>query len=125
MRELAKITIDGVRYIVWDELRGKRPGRAGIALLLSMRDGVGADALLVVPENKPLALRAYDSDGNEIPVGSAARRAASLALGSRGALGPKVQSGVADERIERVEVRLTDYFCARLFDAESRSRMAG
>ena len=118
MRELEKITLDGVRYIVWDELQGESPRKNGVALLLSTRNGVGADTLLVLPKNRPLALRAYANDGSEIAVDNGARRAASIALENLAPLANK-------EAIDRVEVRLTDSFCARLFAADKTARIAG
>ena len=118
MRELEKITLDSVRYIIWDELQGESPRKNGVALLLSARNGVGADTLLVLPKNRPLALRAYANDGSEIAVDNGARRAASIALENLAPLANK-------EAIDRVEVRLTDSFCARLFAADKTARIAG
>lgn len=124
MRELEKITMDGVRYIVWDEARGICPQKNGIALLLSARDGVGADALLVLPKNRPLAFRAYAKNGTAIAVDKNARRAASLALENLALLaaGKKISS---EEAVDRVEVRLTDFYCSRLFEADKEARIAG
>ncbi|MBR1759653.1 MAG: hypothetical protein IJ812_00955 [Schwartzia sp.] len=124
MRELEKITLNGVRYIVWDEARGRAPRRNGIALLLSAHDGVGADVLLVLPKGRPLALRACAGDGSEIAVDDGARRAASLALRNLALLAAGKEI-VAEETADRVEVRLTDCFCTRLFAADKRARIAG
>ncbi len=124
MRELVKITLDGVRYIVWDELRGASPEKSGMKLLLSDRNGVGADVLLVLPQGRPLAVRSYAKDGSETVVDECARRAASIVIEKLTML----TSGAADLTFEVspdcVEVRLTDSFCARLFPSEQRARIA-
>ena len=124
MRELGKITLDGVRYIVWDEMRGSSPKKSGIALLLSDRNGVGADVLLVLPKNRPLAVRAYGKDGSEVAVDDSACRAASLVLEKLTLLTSGAEAEMFEAALDRVEVRLTDSFCARLFPSESRTRIA-
>ncbi len=121
MRELEKIMVNGVRYIVWDELRGICPQSDGISLLLSARDGVGADALLVIPQNRPLAVRVYAKDGHEIAVDENARHAAALAVDNRTML----KSNDIACTVDRVEVRLTDSFCRRLFRSVDKARIAG
>lgn len=123
MRELEKITLNGVRYIVWDELRGTCPQAEGIALLLSSRNGVGADALLVIPHHRPLAIRAYAKDGHEIDVDENARNAASLALENLTMLSAGGKNG--ERTVDRIEVRLTDSFCRRLFHTGKSARIAG
>ncbi len=123
MRELEKITLNGVRYIVWDELRGTCPQAEGIALLLSSRNGVGADALLVIPHHRPLAIRAYAKDGHEIDVDENARNAASLALEDLTMLSAGGKNG--ERTVDRIEVRLTDSFCRRLFHTGKSARIAG
>ena len=123
MRELEKITLNGVRYIVWDELRGTGPQAEGIALLLSSRNGVGADALLVIPHHRPLAIRAYAKDGHEIDVDENARNAASLALEDLTMLSAGGKNG--ERTVGRIEVRLTDSFCRRLFHTGKSARIAG
>ena len=123
MRELGKITLNGVRYIVWDELRGTCPQAEGIALLLSSRNGVGADALLVIPHHRPLAIRAYAKDGHEIDVDENARNAASLALEDLTMLSAGGKNG--ERTVDRIEVRLTDSFCRRLFHTGKSARIAG
>ena len=125
MRELEKITLNGVRYIVWDELRGTCPQADGIALLLSARNGVGADALLVIPENRPLAVRAYAKDGHEIDVDENARSAASLALEKLTMLSAGAKNSESASAVDRIEVRLTDAFCRRLFHDGKSARIAG
>lgn len=124
MRELEKITLDGVRYIVWDELRGISPQKSGISLLLSDRNGVGADVLLVLPENRPLAVRAYGKDGSEVAVDDGARRAASFVLEKLTMLTSGTEAAAFEATLDRVEVRLTDSFCTRLFPSENRARIA-
>ena len=124
MRELEEITLDGVRYIVWDEMRGVCPQKSGIALLLSARDGIGADALLVLPKNRPLAVRTYGKNGAAISVDQRALRVASLAIENLALLAAGKEIS-ADETVDRVEVRLTDCFCARLFSADKSARIAG
>lgn len=124
MRELEKITVEGVRYLVWDEALGISPRQSGIALLLSDSDGVGADALLVLPKHRPLALRAYGKDGGLMEVDENAHRAASLAMETFAMLAAG-ENIVADGGIDRAEVRLTDSFCTRLFSTEKRARIAG
>lgn len=123
MRELEKITLNGVRYIVWDELRGTCPQAEGIALLLSSRNGVGADALLVIPPHRPLAIRAYAKDGHEIDVDENARNASSLALEDLTMLSAGGKNG--ERTVDRIEVRLTDSFCRRLFHTGKSARIAG
>ena len=123
MRELEKITLNGIRYIVWDELRGTCPQAEGIALLLSSRNGVGADALLVIPHHRPLAIRAYAKDGHEIDVDENARNAASLALEDLTMLSAGGKNG--ERTVDRIEVRLTDSFCRRLFHTGKSARIAG
>lgn len=123
MRELEKITLNGVRYIVWDELRGTCPQAEGIALLLSSHNGVGADALLVIPHHRPLAIRAYAKDGHEIDVDENARNAASLALEDLTMLSAGGKNG--ERTVDRIEVRLTDSFCRRLFHTGKSARIAG
>lgn len=123
MRELEKITLNGVRYIVWDELRGTCPQAEGIALLLSSRNGVGADALLVIPHHRPLAIRAYAKDGHEIDVDENARNAASLALEDLTMLSAGGKNG--ERTVDRIEVRLTDSFYRRLFHTGKSARIAG
>lgn len=123
MRELEKITLNGVRYIVWDELRGTCPQAEGIALLLSSRNGVGANALLVIPHHRPLAIRAYAKDGHEIDVDENARNAASLALEDLTMLSAGGKNG--ERTVDRIEVRLTDSFCRRLFHTGKSARIAG
>lgn len=123
MRELEKITLNGVRYIVWDELRGTCPQAEGIALLLSSRNGVGADALLVIPHHRPLAIHAYAKDGHEIDVDENARNAASLALEDLTMLSAGGKNG--ERTVDRIEVRLTDSFCRRLFHTGKSARIAG
>ncbi len=120
MRKLEKLTLDGIRYIVWDERQGACPGEEGTSLLLSGREGVGGDVLLALPKGRPLAVRAYAKDGHELAADDAARRAAFLALGCSANAG-----AVAAPAADRVEVRLTDAFCARLFSAGCRARIAG
>ena len=124
MRELEKITLDGVRYIVWDELRGISPEKKGIALLLSARNGVGADMLLVLPKKRPLAVRAYEKDGFEVAVDNNARRAAAFVLEKLTMLTTEAEAKTYGTAMDRVEVRLTDSFCARLFPSENRTRIA-
>ena len=124
MRELEKITLDGVRYIVWDELRGISPQKSGITLLLSDRSGVGADVLLVLPENRPLAVRAYGKDGSEVAVDAGARRVASFVLEKLTMLTSGTEAAAFEATLDRVEVRLTDSFCTRLFPSENRTRIA-
>ena len=124
MRGLEKITLDGVRYIVWDELRGISPEKSGITLLLSDRNGVGADVLLVLPKNRPLAVRAYGKDGSEVVVDEGARLAVSIVLGKLTMLRSGAEAATFDATLDRVEVRLTDSFCARLFPSENRVRIA-
>ena len=124
MRKLEKITLNGVRYIIWDELRGTCPQADGIALLLSARNGVGADALLVIPQDRPLAIRAYAKDGHEISVDENARSAASLALENLTMLSAGAQNGES-ACTDRIEVRLTDDFCRRLFHTGQSARIAG
>ncbi len=124
MRELEKITLDGVRYIVWDELRGISPKKGGITLLLSDRSGVGADVLLVLPENRPLAVRAYGKEGSEVAVDAGARRVASFVLEKLTMLTSGTEAAAFEAALDRAEVRLTDSFCTRLFSSESRTRIA-
>ena len=126
MRELEKITINGVRYLIWNEALGSRPDASGMQLLLSARDGVGADILLVLPKNHPLAVCAYANDGHKISVGEEARRAVSIFLQKSTAPLSKAQIFPAKTSVDYIEVRLTDSFCARLFDTAGRkSRIAG
>lgn len=125
MRELEKITINGVRYIVWNEAHGICPEISGIKLLLSARDGVGADVLLVLPNDQPLAIRAFTKDGHEIPVSDEARRIASITLKKSAAPFSKTDFFQIKSLIDYVEVRLTDSFCTRLFDMERKTRLAG
>ena len=124
MRELEKITLDGVRYIVWDELRGISPQKSGISLLLSDRNGVGADVLLVLPENRPLAVRAYGKEGSEVAVDAGARRVASFVLEKLTMLTSGTEAAEFEAALDSVEVRLTDSFRARLFPSENRARIA-
>ena len=124
MRELEKITLDGVRYIVWDELRGTSPEKSGISLLLSARNGVGADVLLVLPKDRPLAVRAYAHDGSEVVVDNNARRVAAFVLERLTLLTSGMEAATFEATPDRVEVRLTDSFCARLFPSENRTRIA-
>ena len=124
MRELKKITLDGVRYIVWDELRGISPQKSGMTLLLSDRNGVGADILLVLPKNRPLAVRAYGKDGSEVAVDEGARLVASFVLEKMTMLTSGTEAAAFEATLDCVEVRLTDSFSARLFPSESRTRIA-
>ena len=124
MRELKKITLDGVRYIVWDELRGISPQKSGIMLLLSDRNGVGADILLVLPKNRPLAVRAYGKDGYEVAVDEGARLVASFVLEKMTMLTSGTEAAEFEAALDSVEVRLTDSFRARLFPSENRARIA-
>ena len=121
MRRLEKIVLEGIHYIVWDETQGTSPREKGAALLLSHKDGVGGDVLLVLPKERPLALRAYAKDGREVDADDAARRAALLALGRAIA----AEADASGKTAGFVEIRLTDSFCARLFPAEQPSRIAG
>ena len=124
MRELKKITLDGVRYIVWDELRGISPQKSGMTLLLSNRNGVGADILLVLPKNRPLAVRAYEKDGSEVAVDEGARLVASFVLEKMTMLTSGTEAAEFEAALDSVEVRLTDSFRARLFPSENRARIA-
>ena len=124
MRELEKITLDGVRYIVWDELQGISPEKCGIELLLSARNGVGADVLLVLPKNRPLAVRAYTKDGSEVSVDNNARYVAAFVIEKLTMLTSGAKAATFEATLDRVEVRLTDSFCARLFPSENRARIA-
>ena len=124
MRELEKITLEGVRYIVWDELRGASPEKNGIALLLSDRNGVGADVFLVLPKNRPLVVRAYAKDGSAIAVDDGVRRAAAFVLEKLTILKSGAEAVNAEVALDRVEVRLTDTFFARLFPSETSARIA-
>ena len=124
LRELEKITLDGVRYIVWDELRGSSPKKSGTALLLSDRNGVGADVLVVLPKNRPLVIRAYGKDGSEVAVDDSARRAASLVIEKLTMLTSGAEYARYETEMDRVEVRLTDSFCAQLFRSENHARIA-
>lgn len=121
MRELEKIMVNGVRYIIWDEMLGICPQADGIALLLSARDGIGADVLLVIPQDRPLAIRSYAKDGHEIAVDENARNAASLSFENMTMLNRNEETYAVD----RIEVRLTDSFCHRLFPSEKRACIAG
>ena len=150
MRELEKITINGVRYIIWDEARGGCPDASGIRLLLSARDGVGADILLALPKdhpladcayasdgigadillalpkNHPLAVCAYASDGHKTSVSDDARHAVSISLEKSAAPISEAKFFHIKKPVDYVEVRLTDSFCARLFATAGRnSRLAG
>lgn len=126
MRELEKITINGVRYIIWDEARGGCPDASGISLLLSARDGIGADILLVLPKDRPLAVCAYASDGHKTSVGGGARHAVSISLKKSASPISEAKFFPIEKPVDYVEVRLTDSFCARLFATEGRkSRLAG
>ena len=124
MKELEKITLDDIRYIVWDESQGIRPKKSGIALLLSDHNGVGADVLLVLPKNRPLAVRAYAKDGSEIVMDAGARRAASFAIQKLTMLTAGMEASASDASLNRIEVRLTDAFCSRLFPSENHARIA-
>ncbi len=125
MRELEKIVLEGVRYIIWDERHGKSPLKSGMALLLSDRDGIGADVLIVLPKNRPLSFSAYNKNGQTIDMDNNARRAVSLTLQKTEALSVGTQIAAEGENIDRIEVRLTDSFCGRLFNSEKKSRIAG
>ncbi len=126
MRELEKITINGVRYIIWDEARGGCPDASGIRLLLSARDGVGADTLLALPKDHPLAVCAYASDGHKTSVSDDARHAVSISLEKSAAPISEAKFFHIEKPVDYVEVRLTDSFCARLFATAGRnSRLAG
>ena len=126
MRELEKISISGVRYMIWDESRGICPDASGIKLLLSARDGVGADILLVLPKNRPLAVCAYANDGHKISVGEEALRAVSISLKRSTVPISETHLFPIENSVDYVEVRLTDSFFARLFDTAGRkSRLAG
>lgn len=124
MRQLKKITLDGVRYIVWDELRGISPQKSGMTLLLSDRNGVGADILLVLPKNRPLAVRAYGKDGSEVAVDEGARLVASFVLEKMTMLTCGTEAAEFEAALDSVEVRLTDSFRARLFPSENSARIA-
>ena len=124
MRELKKITLDGVRYIVWDELRGISPQKSGMTLLLSDRNGVGADILLVLPKKRPLAVRAYGKDGYEVAVDEGARLVASFVLEKMTMLTSGTEAAEFEAALDSVEVRLTDSFRARLFPSENSARIA-
>ena len=126
MRELEKITINGVRYIIWDEARGGCPDASGIRLLLSARDGVGADILLTLPKDHPLAVCAYANDGHKTSVSDDARHAVSISLEKTAAPISEAKFFHIEKPVDYVEVRLTDSFCARLFATAGRkSRLAG
>ncbi len=118
MYPIEKITVHGVRYIVWDEAVGQSPRGGGVSLLLSAREGVGGDILVVLPARRPRALLAFAPDGRPLPVDAALMRAAALA-------GRASNDGARLRLPDRVEVRLTDAFARRLLRAAVRARRAG
>lgn len=126
MRKIEKITINGIRYIIWDETRGGCPNASGIRLLLSARDGVGADILLVLPNNHALGVCAFANDGHETSVSLDAHRAVSISLEKSAAPISETKFFHCKNPVDYVEVRLTDSFCTRLFETSGRkSRLAG
>lgn len=126
MRELKKITINSVRFIIWDEARGGCPDASGIRLLLSARDGVGADELLVLPKSRPLAICAYTKDGLKTCVSDEALHAVSISFSKSASPIPETNILQNDNQIDYVEVRLTNSFCERLFETTgTKSRLAG
>ena len=95
-----------------------------MTLLLSDRNGVGADILLVLPKNRPLAVRAYGKDGSEVAVDEGARLVASFVLEKMTMLTCGTEAAEFEAALDSVEVRLTDSFRARLFPSENSARIA-
>ncbi|MBQ9364568.1 MAG: hypothetical protein IJT82_02225 [Schwartzia sp.] len=112
MRVIGKYIVDGVRYMVWDEAESMTPGARGIAMLLSSRDGVGADYLISVSASGDIT--AYDRNGEMRETDSVMRMVALHGSGS----------AISGVRIDYVEVRLTDSFARKIEDASESMRVA-
>ncbi len=126
MHKIEKITIDGIRYMIWDEACGICPDAPGIRLLLSDYDGIGADELLVLPKNHPLVICAYTKDGQKTSVSDEARHAVSVSLRKSASPISETNCFHPENSFDYVEVRLTDCFCARLLESSGKkSRLAG
>lgn len=123
MHRLDQVIIHGVRYLVWDGAEAALPKAEGVALLLSGREGVGADRLVVKAQGHPWAVRAFGADGAARAVEAADRDAAALAARrTQAAEGTAVPE---DTTFAYSEVRLTEAFFHRLMGQCRRDSMVG
>ncbi len=111
MLVIDKFVIDGVRYMVWNDTF-TMPTRDGIAMLLSSRDGVGADYIL---SGEGADVRCCDATGAAVEADSTARVIAAHVESCA-----SVMPG-----IEHIEVRLTDGYASRIMNAGASVRVAG
>lgn len=92
--------VEEKEYMVVDVTADFMPGPDAIRLLANYREGVGADRVIVRSGSVEPGLRAYDADGVESALTAA-------------------DYGVLALSRETFEIRLTNYFVAKLHDADS------
>lgn len=124
MYRLDKFILDGVRYLVWSSAADKLPEPLGVACLLSDREGVGADRLVVPAAGHPWGICCFGADGEACAVEASDRRVAAL-VGAQEAKGRGVAMTEADASLEYSEVRLTEAFFRRLMKSGCAVTIAG
>lgn len=123
MHRLDQVIVHEMRYLVWDGAEAALPKAEGVALLLSGREGVGADRLVVAVPGHPWAVRVFGADGAARAVEAADRDAAALAAWrTQAAKGTAVPE---DMPFAYSEVRLTEAFFQRLMGQCRRDSMVG
>ena len=115
---LDKFIIHGVRYLVWPESAAKVPAAEGVVLLLSGREGVGADRLVVMAPGYPGGVRCFGTDGAVCAVEASDRYVAALANG-------RCDEVLDDTSFAYSEVRLTEAFFHRLMKHGRMAKIAG
>ena len=115
---LDKFIIHGVRYLVWPGSAAKVPAAEGVVLLLSGREGVGADRLVVMVPGYPGGVCCFGTDGALCAVEASDRYVATLANGRRDEV-------LDDTSFEYSEVRLTEAFFHRLMKHGRMAKIAG
>lgn len=124
MYRLDKFILDGVRYLVWSSAAENLPEAAGVACLLSDREGVGADRLVVLAAGHPWGICCFGADGEACAVEPSDRRVAGFVC-AREAKGRGVALTEADASLEYSEVRLTEAFFRRLMKSGCAVTVAG
>ena len=124
MYRLDKFILDEVRYLVWASAADKLPEAAGVACLLSDREGVGADRLVVLAVERPWGICCFGADGEARAVEASDRRVAGI-VGAREEKGRGSAMTEAGASFEYSEVRLTEAFFRRLMKSGCAMTIAG
>lgn len=124
MYRLDKFILHNVRYLVWLGSAAEMPVGEGVALLLSGKEGVGADRLVVTAPGHPWGIRCFGANGEACAVDVSARYVAALAT-ERVGDGAGYAIAGAGAPLEYSEVRLTEAFFHRLMKHGCTANIAG